>query len=379
MTFRRTWGAFLFLWLVSSHALGVDKKGEVTLEWDVIEGAESYKVEVSERKDFKKIYKTIDLSTTETSLEIPFDKTYFWRVAGKSFLGDIGEWSDPGTVHVSSPPPPPPPEPKKEPPPPPPPKIEKTKSVTKKFRPQFPAWIRGGIASYYHLENVTSSDFSVNNTGLPMGRYHLSAAITSDKLETEIRVMYQDLKFTVLNSALPQLQQELKIAQYSFSGLWRGPFRVFGFFGTLGASIKRRGVFIRDLGETLAIEPVSSVSLLAGVSSMGRLGNSSYLKWEVLAEAAPLGDWKHYGLWVETTLGYKMGGGSFTPELVLGINPALHSITAKVDSAFQCDFSASLLLKWSFGLGEKVPVTRDNRSKMPKSTTALPSPLPLDG
>ena len=341
---------------------------EVVFEWDAIEGAEGYRLEISDTKEFTKVLQSHDVESLEKIISLSPNKKFYWRVAGKNFLGDLGEWSETGFVFVKYVPPPPPPKVEALPPPPPAPPQKVEKVVAEKLvLPKYANWLRFGITSGYRAEGVTGENYNVGVKGFWMGRVNLSGAFRVKRHEVELRASYQRQAFEVLNSSLPALQPTLAVDWIRGQALWRGAGKVAGFPLTLGVSFFQRPSLRPELGETLRTDPIKGFSFLAGISKYSSADLPNYVKWEILADIAPLGQWRHLGASFEVTSGYIFGKGELSLEFVAGIHPLFYKVTPHIERGISIDVSGGMVLKWSFGSTAKPVAKKKDKEATPTS------------
>lgn len=91
-------GAWLWNWILPVAAAAEAELFEAVFEWEAVNGATEYRVEVSETPDFRNPVASVKVSKTEFIWNKAMKRTYYWRVAAGGRGGRMGLFSEPSVL-----------------------------------------------------------------------------------------------------------------------------------------------------------------------------------------------------------------------------------------------------------------------------------------
>lgn len=320
--------------------------------WEKIEGAAGYRLEISLDPKFKKVAIKKELKETTLSLALPGQR-YYWRVAAFDEDKELGAYSrvqkvDAPNGRVQRASVRMPPFVVKAPPPPPPPPARSAG-----FGFLLPSWVRLGAGGGFVSQSVSGANESLASSGFPLGKFegYLHRTIAGSELELGFGI--QRLRYQTKDASIASFQPDIVASQWEAQLLYKGMFRWGKFPLTFGAAFRNLNDLHRVAVETAAVTGVSQVALLAGVSPWQGSSADAFWQTDLLLEVAPAGGAKGAGLWLRGRWGLWNLLRPLTAELQLLLHPSIRSVTAGSRSQVNLEASVALVIGGLFDVSPR--------------------------
>jgi hypothetical protein len=327
--------------LKKAHA-GEGEKLWLQFFWEPAPGAKAYRLEISTRRDFKKVLSETEGTRTTALVEVPDHEQFYWRVAAIDEDGDLGEFSAPKVVKreaaVKAPQPPRevaqiPPAPvvparvlekvNAEPPEPP----------RKRF---FQTW--AGYGASYLNQNLTGAGYVMQSRGLPFNRFVAGMATDFERTTLELDAWVQPLVYTTSTAAAQNRLQWGADIFWSRLALRRH------FPIGIGVRIREENYVsaLSDSGVTLGASVFTGVLLGTTWLREGRWPWAATLA----AEVGLMGDRTGYGLIWRNRVGIPYSIAGLQPALEVLLHPQYRAVKSAATTEFNVEVSVALVLEW---------------------------------
>jgi hypothetical protein len=327
----------------------------VEFQWEAVEEAVGYHLEVSDDPKFTHILKVVDGESTMQSLELPLREKYFIRVAARDIDGELGPFA--GTEVVL---PPPKPEPVAEVPiEAPEPELEKVASERVVVPPSVLPWylpthVALGVGGWLRNEVVSGSDFSASNRGgIPAVSLGLTKQVGESDYSVEgdfgqlgYRARALSSQLSTANSTPSPEGERLRWVAARF--FWKSYWGSASFPMTVGLAFANQADFYRLSDDSLTYRQVGSFAVLVGPTFSIVNERKYFSNVELLAELAPLGTSRGGGFLARARFGMRRLWGNLSPELQLLFHPSYYRIASPDRSFLRMDFGPTIFLSFAF-------------------------------
>jgi len=285
-----------FLSIPSAHAETNDE--EWNFEWEKVDGASEYLIQISEDKDFSQILIQKTSKEPHAIIKIPVNKKLYWRVAGVDFDGERGKFSiSVPIINIVN---------------------EKTKKAKTQKTPKKTAsflWFSAGCSASILSQTITGLDFKSINSGISLNKY-LFVATLFPKLE--LKLWYEPIKLNSNNPSFSDFQTDLSSNRYGMDFYITQ--NAFGLTPKFGFGIEKIVAMERSSFEKITLYDLVFWKLIIGHPIFSSTGKDILFLNDAFWEFTPFGQKRGVGIILMSRVGF-LKLGKFSVEFLTLLHP----------------------------------------------------------